>query len=203
MFLTVVFLHLSKKNFGAVLAYVIQSLAIVLILLDSFINTGDLPLLFIVFLILLVKVILAPTFLIRLIKKYNLAFSVDTYLNTPITLIIIAILTSVAHSQKLTPLTGIVPTNQALLSLAVSSILLSLFLIINSRRALSQIIGVLSLENSIVAFIVCAGLEQSAGLQIGVIFNIFVWTIIATVFVSIIHKHFGSLYITAMKNLKD
>jgi len=68
---------------------------------------------------------------------------------------------------------------------------------------LSQIIGILSLENTIVAFTIFAGLEQSASLQIGIIFDIFVWLIIATVFVSMIYKHFGSLDVTSMKTLKD
>jgi len=203
VFGTVIFLHITKKNFGAALSYGLQSLAITIILFNSFVETGNTPLLFIALLIFIVKVIIAPIFFIKLIQKHELTFSVSTYLNTPLTLIIIAILTFVAHSQKLEPLTGIVPANQALLSLALASIFLSLFLVINRKGALSQIIGILSLENSIVAFTIFAGLEQSPMLQLGIIFNIFIWLIIASVFISMIYKHFGSLDITAMNNLKD
>lgn len=203
IFGTIIFLHITKKNFGAALAYGLQSSAIAVILLGSFIKTGDVFLLFIAFLVLVVKAILAPVFFIRLIQKHKLTFSVSTYLNLPLTLMSIALLTYIAHSQKFAPLTGIFPAHQALLSLALSSIFLSLFLLINRKGALSQILGMLSLENSIVAFTFFAGLEQSPALQLGIIFNIFIWLIIATVFVSMILKHFGSLDITAMNHLKD
>lgn len=203
IFCTIVFLHISKKNFEAAISYSLQSLAIAAILLVSFFETGNTSLLFIGLIVLIVKVILAPLFFIKLIQRHQLTISVSTYLNAPLSLTIIAILTFVAFSNKFVPLTSIVPTNQVLLSLALSSIFLSLFLIVNRKGALSQIIGVLSFENCIVAFTVFAGLEQSAGLQLGIIFNIFVWLIIATVFVSMIYKHFGSLDITSMKNLKE
>ena len=152
---------------------------------------------------LIVKVILAPLFFIRLIKKDALAFSVSTYLNTPLTIISIAILTFIAHYQKFSPLTNIVPANQDSLSLALSAMFLSLLLIINRKGALSQILGVLSLENSIVAFVIFAGLEQNPALQIGIIFNIGIWILIATIFMSMILKHFGTLNVSSMNNLKD
>jgi len=203
MFLTIIFLHLSKKNFSASIAYGLQSLVIMSFFLNSFFETNNLTILLAVFLTLIVKVVLAPLFFIRLIKKNALAFSVSTYLNTPLTIISIAILTFIAHYQKLFPLTNIVPTNQDSLSLALSAIFLSLLLIINRKGALSQILGVLSLENSIVAFVIFAGLEQNPALQIGIIFNIGIWILIATIFMSMILKHFGTLNVSSMNNLKD
>lgn len=203
MFLTVVFLHLTKKNFIAAIAYGVQSSVIVVVLLHTFWGTDNIYLLFVILLTLAIKVILAPLFFIRLVRKHALMFTVSTYLNTPLTIIIIAALTFAANSQKFVPLTRIVPVNQSLLSVALATIFLSLFLIINRKGALSQIIGVLSLENGIVAFAIFAGLEQSPGLQAGVMFNIFVWVIIATIFVSMIYENFGTLDVTTMKNLKD
>lgn len=203
IFGTIIFLHLTRKNFDAALAFSLQSLAMGIIFLNSFLETGNIYLGIMVLLTIVVKVILAPRYFIQLIQKHKLTFSVTTHLNTPLTLIGIAILTFIANSQIFAPLTSIFPANQAILALAFSSIFLSIFLLINRKGALSQIIGVLSLENSIVAFIIFAGLEQSPLLQIGVIFNIFIWIVIATVFVSMIYKHFGSLDATMMNKLKD
>ena len=203
VFLTLVFLHLARKNSGVLTAYGLQSLAIVLLLFASLAETHSLSLLLVALFTLLVKVILAPLFFGRLIARHRLTFSASTYLNTPLTLIIISVLTATAYSQKLLPLTSIIPDHQALLALAFSSLLLSLFLIVNRKGALSQIVGILSLENSIVAFVIFSGLEQSPSLQLGIIFDIFVWLIIATVFVSMVYRHFSSLDVTAMKNLKD
>jgi len=203
LFLTIVFLHVSKKNLGAVWAYGLQSLVIVVLLLNSYFETLNASLLLIALLVLAVKVILAPGFFSRLIKKNELVFSASTYLNVPLTLITLAALTAVAHSGAFTPLTTIVEGHQPLLSLSLSMIFLSLFLIINRKSVLSQIIGILSLENSIVAFAIFAGLEQSFSLQIGILFDISIWLIISTVFISMIYKNFGSLDVTSMKKLKD
>ena len=202
-FLTIVFLHISKKNFDVVWAYGIQSFIIVLLLFNSFLETQRTSLLLITLLVLIIKVILAPGFFTRLIKKNKLIFSASTYLNIPVTLIILALLTAIAHSNTFAPLTTIIPANKILLSLALSSMFLSLFLTINSKSALSQIISILSLENSIVAFAIFAGLEQSFSLQIGILFDISVWLFISTVFVSMIYKHFGSLDVISMKKLID
>ena len=203
IFLSIVFLHIAKKNSVAVMTYCVQSLAIIAILFNSFFETNNLYLLLVISIIFIVKAILAPIFLIKLIKKHALRFSASTYFNAPIALIIIAALTAMAYSQKFISLVNIIPNNRALLSLALAAMFISFFLIINRKGALSQIIGILSLENSIVAFAFFAGLEQSLGLQIGIIFDISVWIIIATVFTSMIYKHFGTLDVTEMKHLKD
>lgn len=202
-FLTLVFLLTAKKNVGVAAMYGIQSLVIVFLTFGLFLETGSAALLVMAFLTLVVKVVMAPLFLVRLIRKHQLTFSAKTYANTSLTLVVVAILAVFAHSRILSPLTDIVPMNRDVLFLAVVSILTSLFLIINRRGALSQVIGVLSLENSIVAFGMLAGLEQSLGLQVGMMFEIFVWFVIATAFVSMIYRHFGSLDVTAMTHLQD
>ena len=203
IFLSIVFLHITRKNFGAIIAYGVQSFAVVLLLLNSYLETGYVELLFVALFAFMVKVILAPTFLARLVRKHDLTFSVSTYLNTLYTLIITALLVFMAYSEKFSPLTNIVPEHHTLLALALAMIFLSFFLIVNRKGVISQIVGVLSLENSIVSFAIFAGLEQSAGLQIGIIFNIFIWSTIAVIFVSMIYKHFGSLDTTSMESLKD
>lgn len=202
-FLSLVFLLTAKKNVGVAAMYAIQSFVIVLLTFGLFLETGSIALLVMVFLTFVVKVILAPLFLVRLIRKHQLTFSVNTYLNTSLTLVVVAILAVLAHSRLFLPLTDLVPANADVLFLALLSILTSLFLIINRRGAFSQVIGVLSLENSIVAFGMLAGLEQSLGLQVGMMFEILVWFIIATAFVSMIYRHFGSLDVTTMTHLQD
>ncbi|MDD5414703.1 MAG: hypothetical protein PHH96_07760 [Smithellaceae bacterium] len=159
--------------------------------------------LLIALLVLAVKVISAPLFIIRLINKHDLKFLVGTYANTPLTLIIVAAFVAISHSKILLPLADIIPANRELLSLVLSALFISLFLLVNRKGALSQIFGVLSLENSIVAFGLLAGLEQTPALQIGIIFNLSVWIVIATIFISMIYKHFGSLDVTEMSHLKD
>lgn len=202
IFFVVIFFHTTKKNFDIAIAYGAQSLAVVLILFSTFLATRSLPSLFILLLVFAIKVIAAPRFFIRLIQKHGLKFSATTYLNFPLTLIVIAVLTALAHSRIFLPLTTLTPDTEAL-SLALAVIFSSLFLMINRKGALSQMIGILSLENGIVAFALFSGLEQSATLQMGILFDIAIWIVIATVFASMIYEHFGSLNVTVMRDLKE
>jgi hydrogenase-4 component E len=203
IFITIVFLHIAKKNYSVAIGYGVQSFAIVMLLTDSYFKTGSLSFLFIALLGLVVKVFLAPLFIIRQINKHKVIFLVSTYVNLPLTLIAVAGLTAVAHSHLFTPLVTIIPSNRDLLSLALSALLISVFLIINRKGAISQIVGILSLENSIVAFGLFSVIDQSLILEIGIVFSISVWIIIATVFVGLIYNNFGSLDVTKMKHLKE
>lgn len=203
IFAAAVFLHLTKKNFTAIRLYLAQSSAIaVLLLLFSFEKTSKLFILAIASTIV-VKTIIAPYFFFGLIKKHRLKFTVSTYLNTPVTLIVIAILVAITQADFFKPLAFLAPGGKHLLLLSIATILISLFLIINRKGALSQMLGILSLENGIVSFALFAGLEQNAGLQLGITFNILTWIIIATVFVSMIYRQFGSLDVTTMKKLTE
>ena len=74
---------------------------------------------------------------------------------------------------------------------------------INRKGVLSQMLGILSVENGIVAFALFSGLEQNPALQLGITFNILIWIMIASVFATMIFRQFGSLDVTTMKKLTD
>ncbi|MBW6485476.1 MAG: hypothetical protein K0B01_04910 [Syntrophobacterales bacterium] len=203
IFLTIIFSHIVKRNIIIVTVYGIQSSAIVLLLFRSFLETKSLAMLFIVILVAAIKVFLPLRFFIGFIRKYETGLSSSAYLNLPLTLIVVAALSTFAHSRLFAPLATIVPGNSALLSLSIAGMMISLLLMINRKGILSQIIGVLSLENAIVEFGLFAGLEQSPVLQLGIMFNILVWLIITAVFSSMIYRHFGALETAGMKSLKE
>lgn len=203
MFLAAVFLHVVKKNSTAAFLYCMQSFAMAVILLVASIEAGSRPLLFVALATFAVKTLTAPLFFAHLIKRHQLKFSASTYLNVPLTLIVVAALTALTRSHVFAPLTALGDGRAGMLSLAIAMMFISLFLIVNRKGAISQMIGILSLENSIVAFAVFAGLEQAPGLQMGIMFDILVWVVVATVFTSMIYKQFGSLDVTAMQRLKE
>ena len=203
LFLTTVLLHTTRKNTSAIMLYRVQSLIIGAILLKSFYETGSLALLIVALVTIIVKVLAAPQFFQSLIKKQALTLSASTYLNTPLTLAALVALIAIVHTGIFDPLASLAPMNKDLLSLTLSAIFVSFFLIINRKGAISQMLGILSLENTIVAFAFLAGLDQSPSLQIGILFDIFIWFSVATIFVAMMYKHFRSLDVTIMNHLKD
>lgn len=203
LFLCTVGLHLTKKNGAEIALYGLQSAAVVALMTSMVGGDTAILLLGVAVVMLIVKVILAPAFFLRLIRRHKIKFSASTYLHAPMTLAIIALIVAIAYSGIFAPLTKIAPSSQTYLALALANMLTSIFLMINRRGAMTQMVGILSLENSIVAFSILAGLEQSPALQLGIMFDIFVWIVIATVFLSMIYRHFGSLDVNMMKHLKD
>lgn len=203
IFASAVFLHLTKKNSSAVRLYIAQSSAISLLLLLPAIEESSALLVIAIIATITVKLFIAPYFFFGLIKKHRLKYSVSTYLNTPITVLVIAALVAFTRTDVFRPLAQLAVEGRNLLLLSVATIMISLFLIINRKGALSQMLGILSLENGIVSFALFAGLEQNPGLQLGITFNILIWIIIATVFISMIYRQFGSLDVTTMKKLTD
>jgi len=195
-------MHLSKKNSRFVFLYAGQSLAVIALLLLSSADKISLSLALVAALILAVKVIIAPYFFLRFIKVYKLKFTSNTYLSVPMTLLGLTLITAAAFS-RFAPFVSIEPSNGNALLLSIATMLISLFLVINQKGAMPQVIGILSLENGIVAFASAAGLEQTPTLQIGIVFDILVWIILAVVFISMLYKQFGSLDVTTMKHLKE
>jgi len=203
LFVTVMLMHLVKKNATLIFLYAIQSLIIAATLFHSAIKEASLLLIAVVVLTFLIKVIVAPYFFWGLIKKRRQQFSASTYLNAPLTLITLALLTTLSYSNFFKPLIALAPNHGNTVLLSVGMMLVSIFLIINRKGILSQMVGLLSLENAIVSFAYVTGLETAAGPQLGILFDILIWVIIATVFASMIYQHFGSLDTSVMQNLKE
>lgn len=203
IFATAVFMHLTKKNSSVVRLYIAQSSAVSLLLLLPAVEESSKLLIIAIASTIAVKLFIAPYFFFGLIRKHRLKFAVSTYLNTPITLLVIAALVALTRTEVFLPLGHLAPDGNGLLLLDVATIMISLFLCINRKGALSQMLGILSLENGIVSFALSAGLEQNPGLQLGITFNILIWIVIATVFISMIFRQFGSLDVTAMKKLTE
>ncbi len=203
LFASVVFLHFARKSVELIFLYAAQSLIIVVALLFSSLKETSALLIAVTVLTFLVKVILVPYLSLRLTRRYKMQFSIKTYLNIPMTMIVLALLTAFAYSSLFKPLTILIDSNANALLLAIGMIFISIFLIVNRKGVLSQIFGVLSLENAIISFAYLAGLETMPGLQLGILFDILVWVIIATVFSTMIFLHFGSQDTSTMQHLKE
>lgn len=202
IFLSVISMHLTKKRIPIIYFYMIQSFVISLLLVYSAFKGSSIPLIAVAVVIFVVKVIVAPMYFLHLIKRYKLQFSAGSYLNLSATLLVLAIITAMTNSRVFQPLLTLAPANEKALLSAFAAMFISLFLIINRKGAFSQIMGVLSLENSVFAFVFAAGLGQGPWLELSLVFDIFLWIIIASVFVSMIYKKFDTLDVTVMTHLK-
>jgi len=203
LFASVIFMFLAKKNSTVIFLYLVQSLVIAIALFYSSFKIHSFLLMGIAILVFIVKVLASPYFFFWLVKEYKSQFSTSTYLNGPLTLVVLALLTAFSYSDFWGPLSVLAPQSGSALSMSLALVFITIFLIVNRRGVLSQMVGILSLENSIVSFAYITGLEASAGPQLGILFDISVWIGIAVVFASMIYRHFGSLDASVMQSLKE
>lgn len=200
-FLATIAMHLVKKNRNLIRLYLVQSFVVAACLFWIGIVESDRGLVLVALLTFFIKAVIAPVFFSRLVRRYGTRFTTNNYLSTPLTLIVLVGLVFFSYSKIFLPLGILVPEAFDVLPLNLAVILISIFLLINRRGAFSQMIGVLSLENGILLFASFMGIRQPVAFEMGIIFDIVIWMIIAQVFISMIYRQFGSLNVDKMKRL--
>ncbi len=202
VFISVVLMHLVRRNSHFVLIYTLQSVAVSGMLLLFGITEGSDSLVVVALITFLFKVMAGSGFFSELIRRKKLNVPASSYLNLPITLAIILGLTLLAQSSVFQPIISLFPNEHKFVAFSLAGILISLFLIINRRGVFSQLIGILSFENNLVALGLMTGIEQTLVIEIGILVNILLWIIISGVLVTLIYSHFGSLDTKEMSKLK-
>lgn len=203
IYLSVVFMHSAKKNKTLVYLYVAQSLAVATLLLVFGLRNHVTSLLVAAAVTFAVKAVIAPIIFLRAIRRQDIGVTASTYLAMPLTLAAILIITLAAQSGMFAPVVRIVPEASRFIGLALAGIFIAMFLTVNRKGILSQICGVLGMENGIVALGSFLGLEQTLALELGIMFDMLLWMVIASIFISLIHRHFGTLNTEAMKHLTE
>lgn len=201
--LTSIFMHVVRRNSSLVSIYAVQSVAVVAMLIALGIKDQSSSLLIVGVITFLVKVVFAPIFFLKLINRKKLTVTATTYVSLPITLAIILGLIIFVKSSIFAPLVSLFPQYTNFFPFSLSAILISWLLVINRRGVFSQIIGILSFENGLVACGLLSGIEQTLTIELGVLFDILLWIVIASVLVTLVLRSFGSLNAAKMNALRD
>src|SRR4030065_637810 len=99
---------------------------------------------------LLLKVLLLPWLLHRLIRKLNVRWDVETLLNIPTTMLV-GIALVIFSFNLAAPITHLAQgITRGLIGIALACVLLSLLMMLTRRKAVSPVVAFLSLENGLV-----------------------------------------------------
>lgn len=150
---------------------------------------------------LIVKAILVPYFLRKLIKRSQLTY--DTEPNTPqFTSLIINSLAIVCtfllgynlHEEhlKITYFTA-----------SVSAVFIGIFLVISRKKIITHIVGYMVLENGIFLLSLAIGAELPMIVNTGILLDLFTSVLVLGFFVSKISDTFHSVEIEKLNELKD
>jgi len=152
---------------------------------------------------LLLKVILIPWILHRLIDRLQIRWDIETLINIPATMLIGIGLVIFAFALA-TPISEMASSlTRATLGIAMASVLLSFLMMIVRRKAVPQVIGFLAMENSLFFAATSATYGMPLVVELGVALDVLVGTFIFGIFFFHIRDEFESLDIRNMEKLKE
>ena len=152
---------------------------------------------------LVLKVLLLPWLLYRLIHKLNVRWDVETLINIPTTMLfgIALVIFSFNLAAPISELSEGV--TRGLIGIALACVLMSLLIMLTRRKAVTQVVAFLSLENSLFFAATSATHGMPLVVEFGIALDVLVATFIFGIFFFQIRETFDSLDITHMEKLKD
>ena len=188
---------------GQVRVFGLQSLVLALLSVLIALYSGSLELFGVGAALFVVKGIIIPRVLNRAVANIGLVRVAAPYLGTAPALIICGILTIISF-YVMTPIAASnpLPTADAI-PLAFAGVLIGFFIMVNRRRAVTQILGFLMLENGIFLLALLATYGVPFIVEMGVFLDVLVAVLIMEVFVYRIKDNFDSIDVGELEKLKE
>jgi hydrogenase-4 component E len=90
-----------------------------------------------------------------------------------------------------------------LVPVALSTAIIGLFLIVSRRKAATQVLGYLVLENGIFVFGLTLAVKMPAVVEMGVLLDVFIGVFVMGIAIHHIHRQFDSIDVAELTSLKD
>ncbi|OIQ74794.1 hydrogenase-4 component E [mine drainage metagenome] len=152
---------------------------------------------------LILKVLVIPAVLYRLIKRLDVRWDVETLINIPSTMLVGIVMVVFAFNLSMPVARLSTSVSPGTLGIAMACILLSFMMMITRTKAVPQVIGFLSMENSLFFAATSATHGMPMVVELGIALDVLVGVFILGVFMFQIREQFESLDITNLENLKD
>lgn len=165
--------------------------------------TGQSHLYYSALLTLLLKVLLIPYFLHRLIRRLNVKWDIETLINIPSLMLVGIVLVLIAFNLAL-PISKLSDNvARGTLGIALACVLLSFMMMITRAKAVPQVIGFLAMENALFFAATAATYGMPMVVELGIALDVLVGILILGVFLFQIREQFDSLDIAHLEKLKE
>lgn len=152
---------------------------------------------------LILKVLVIPAILYRLIKRLDVRWDVETLINIPSTMLAGIVMVVFAFNLSMPVSRLSTSISPGTLGIAMACVLLSFMMMITRSKAVPQVIGFLSMENSLFFAATSATQGMPMVVELGIALDVLVGVFILGVFMFQIREQFESLDISHLENLKD
>jgi hydrogenase-4 component E len=149
---------------------------------------------------LALKGVLLPWLLWKIIRKLNVHREVEPLVNIPLTMLIAAAVVVFAFvvALPIEKLSHLLTRNT--IAIATANVLLGMLMMITRRKAVTQVVGFLAIENSLFFAAIGATYGMPMVAELGVAFDVLIATIVFGLFFHQIRSTFDSLDLDAMEN---
>jgi hydrogenase-4 component E len=148
------------------------------------------------------KGILIPWFLMRTVDRIGIHREIEPFLNVPASLLICLGLTVVGYRVSTGFEEGARGVGHHLIGVALSLLLIGLFLMVTRKKAITQILALLTVENAV--FLVAVGVTSGMPLivELGISFDVILAVLVLGVLVQRIVGRFESMDVSRLSKLK-
>jgi hydrogenase-4 component E len=152
---------------------------------------------------LVLKVLLIPLLLHRVVARLDVRWDVEPLLNIPTTMLVGIALVIFAFNlgAPIAQLSSSVA--RGTLGIALASVLLSFLMMITRTKAVAQVIGFLAMENGLFFAATSATYGMPMVVELGIALDVLVGSLILGVFMFQIREQFDSLDIHHLERLKE
>lgn len=183
--------------------FALQGFALFLATLVAAVKTGQTHLYFSAGLTLVLKVVALPLILHRLVRRLQVKGEIEALVNIPTTMLIGIALVMIAFNVAL-PISQLSATiTRGTLGIALAVVMLAFLMMITRRKAITQVVGFLAMENGLFLAATSATYGMPMVVELGIALDVLVGVIILGVFFFQIRDQFDSLDIHHMERLKD
>jgi hydrogenase-4 component E len=204
LLLLLAFAMISQRRILSLIhLYTLQGLALVAATSLVAWQTGQSHLYLSASLTLVLKVLLIPTLLHRLIDRLDVRWDTETLINIPTTMLIGIVLVIFAFNLALPVAQLSASIARSSLGIALACVLLSFLMMITRAKAVPQVIGFLSMENGLFYAATAATSGMPMVVELGIALDVLIGVLILGVFMFQIREKFESLDIRHLEQLKE
>jgi hydrogenase-4 component E len=192
----------QKALFTTIRLYGLQSLLLAIVATTMAISESRHELLVTAALTVVLKTILIPWFLMRTVDRIGIQREVEPFLNVPVSLLICLGLTVVGYRVSSGFEEGTQQVTHHLIGVALSLLLIGMFLMVTRKKAITQILALLTVENAV--FLVAVGVTTGMPLvvEFGIAFDVILAVLVLGILVQRIVGRFESMDVSRLSNLK-
>jgi hydrogenase-4 component E len=183
--------------------FALQGLTLASSTVVAAVSTGQHHLYYSAALTLLLKALLLPWILHRLVRRLHVKWEVESLINVPTTMLVGIGLVIIAFNVAL-PISQLSDTiTRGTLGIALAVVMLAFLMMITRTKAIPQVVGFLAMENGLFLAATSATYGMPMVVELGIALDVLVGAIILGVFFFQIRDQFDSLDIRHMERLKD